>query len=139
MNFRILLGVMVFGLALSLAQAADDDPPVKEKSIAELKKDLTDKDVITRRKAARAFNSDPKAAEKAIKELTAATSDKDLAVRFYSLGALGRLGEAGKPAIPTLVGVLKQGKPPILCRQAAVGLARLGRIAVLPLSKLLED
>src|SRR5262249_38940715 len=89
-------------LFVGTAARADD--------VADLIRQLKDRDPGTRRDAASGLAEMGSAAKPAVSALTVALKDKDLFVRRFAAKALGNIGPDAKAALPALNKLLKDEK-----------------------------
>jgi HEAT repeat protein len=129
-----LLGVAVVFLCLTSAVRADVD-------VDELVKQLKDKDVDVRRKAAKDLADAGAEAKPAVAALTSALmKDNDLFVRRFAAQALGSVGNDAKDAIPSLEKVIKNPKERKEVQEAAVtAVSKIGKGGVTLLGAVVAD
>src|SRR5262245_7546002 len=124
----VCLAVALLG-APGQARQPEKDKLFTRKTVAQWAEDLSSKDLETRLLAALALSKGKAAAAPAVKELTAAAQDSDDRVSLYCMRALGQLGSAGRPAVPTLVRILR-GASANRSRNAALALGQIGKDSV---------
>jgi HEAT repeat protein len=127
-----LLGIAgAFLFTAALAQAAD---------VADLVKQLKDKDADKRRAAAEELSKAGKDAVDAAPALIAALKDSDIFVRTFAAQALGDIGADPKKAVPALTALFKNSREKAEVLEAAAGaLGKLGREAVPALIDLVKN
>ena len=127
-----LFGAVVVVLCCSVAAPAAD--------VAELVKQLKDKEAEKRREAAEALGKAGKDARDAVPALIAALKDSDLFVRLFSTVSLGQIGEDPKTVIPALTGILNNSREKKEVQEAAIkSLEQLGAGSVQPLADVAKD
>jgi HEAT repeat protein len=135
-----VLGVLVLTLAVLVAPArgADDDPANKAK-VAELIKNLDDRDAQIRHQAVKSLGDMGPKAKEAVPALIKTFGDPEL--RTYAFRALGAIGREAKETVPALIKTL--AGPDANVRQgAARALGQIGpkaKDAVPELIRLLGD
>ncbi len=102
-----------------------------EKQLAQLLKNLQDRDGWVRSKAATRLGE--LKAKEAIDELTKLLKeDRDSLVRSHAAAALGDLGPEAKEAVQILVDTMKKDKTVGVRLEAAVALGNIGDTTVIP-------
>src|SRR5436190_12259921 len=137
MTGKRLLPLLLPGLALALiagctrsrpSPVVDDDPEPRQVSVAELAKELADRDPDVRFAVVLQLRRlGPKAAD-AVPALTKALRDRDLNVRSSAADALASIGPAAAPAVPALMEALKDSDSDMR-RAAAAALGAIGPAA----------
>lgn len=126
---RMLVGALAVVLCLSSARGAD---------VADLIKQLKDRDSDTRRAAAKALGEAGGDAKVVVPALVGALKDRDRFVRRFAAQSLGDLGPEASAAVPALRKALDDSRMEV--QEAAVtALGKIGPTAVQALIAALED
>src|SRR5579872_2491996 len=117
---RMLVGALAVILCLSSARAAD---------VADLIKQLKDRDSDTRRSAAKALGEAGGDAKVVVPALVGALKDRDRFVRRFAAQSLGDLGPDAGAAVPALRKALDDSRKEVQ-EAAAAALGKIGPAAV---------